>query len=188
MIMVLIERYMNLKYLYQEFCVLKEHTSITPGRRLGGEKDAPVPQSRAHQREQPEEPVGCLRGLLIRGARRLPPGLCDVRSPTGCLSIILYERGYSSCIRSIGERVPRPGPQCASDGVSPVRDAAPRPRNQRVNFRNGSRLMKLCIISKALMHHGVTTDDIRHRTSIQHKKDWPQYRTLRHAVPKRRTV
>ncbi|KAL8569818.1 hypothetical protein ACOMHN_006544 [Nucella lapillus] len=27
-----------------------------------------------------------------------------------------------------------------------------------------------------------------HRTSIQHKKDWPQYRTLRHAVPKRRTV
>ncbi|KAL8574174.1 hypothetical protein ACOMHN_024618 [Nucella lapillus] len=43
-------------------------------------------------------------------------------------------------------------------------------------------------IIKALMHHGVTTDDIRHRTSIQHKKDWPQYRTLRHAVPKRRTV
>ncbi|KAL8600572.1 hypothetical protein ACOMHN_062444 [Nucella lapillus] len=42
--------------------------------------------------------------------------------------------------------------------------------------------MKLCIISKALMHHGVTTDDIRHRTSIQHKKDWPQYRTLRHAA------
>ncbi|KAL8599334.1 hypothetical protein ACOMHN_008049 [Nucella lapillus] len=82
------------------------------------EKDAPVPQSRVHQREQPEEPVGCLRGLLIRGARRLPPGFCDVRSPTGCLSIILYERGYSSCIRSIGERVPRPGPQCASDGVS----------------------------------------------------------------------
>ncbi|KAL8599840.1 hypothetical protein ACOMHN_038413 [Nucella lapillus] len=98
----------------------REHTGITPGRHLGGEKDAPVPQSRAHQREQPEEPVGCLRGLLIRGARRLPPGLCDVRSPTGCLSIILYEKGYSSCIRSIGERVPRPGPQCASDGVSSV--------------------------------------------------------------------
>ncbi|KAL8585897.1 hypothetical protein ACOMHN_019312 [Nucella lapillus] len=77
-------------------------------------------ESRAHQREQPEEPVGCLRGLLIRGARRLPPGFCDVRSPTGCLSIILYERGYSSCIRSIGERVPRPGPQYASDGVSTV--------------------------------------------------------------------
>ncbi|KAL8578760.1 hypothetical protein ACOMHN_045748 [Nucella lapillus] len=51
---------------------------------------------------------------------RLPPGFCDVRSPTGCLSIILYERGYSSCIRSIGERVPKPGPQCASDGVSSV--------------------------------------------------------------------
>ncbi|KAL8585224.1 hypothetical protein ACOMHN_013239 [Nucella lapillus] len=97
-----------------------EHTGITPGRRLGSEKDAPVPQSRAHQREQPEEPVGCLRGLLIRGARRLPPEFCDVRSPTGCLSIILYERGYSSCIRSIGERVPRPGPQYASDGVSTV--------------------------------------------------------------------
>ncbi|KAL8578111.1 hypothetical protein ACOMHN_055431 [Nucella lapillus] len=98
--------------------VCAEHTGITPGRRLGSEKDAPVPQSRAHQREQPEEPVGCLRGLLIRGARRLPPGFCDVRSPTGCLSIIPYERGYSSCIRSIGERVPRPGPQCASDGVT----------------------------------------------------------------------
>ncbi|KAL8572606.1 hypothetical protein ACOMHN_017240 [Nucella lapillus] len=100
--------------------IVLEHTGITPGRRLGGEKDAPVPQSRAHQREQPEEPVGCLRGLLIRGARRLPPGLFDVRSPTGCLSIILYERGYSNCIRGIGERVPRPGPQCASDGVSSV--------------------------------------------------------------------
>ncbi|KAL8592817.1 hypothetical protein ACOMHN_045971 [Nucella lapillus] len=98
----------------------KKHTGITPGRRLGSEKDAPVPQSRAHQREQPEEPVGCLRGLLIRGARRLPPEFCDVRSPTSCLSIILYERGYSSCIRSIGERVPRPGPQYASDGVSTV--------------------------------------------------------------------
>ncbi|KAL8572695.1 hypothetical protein ACOMHN_049824 [Nucella lapillus] len=96
------------------------HQGIAPGRRLGGEKDAPVPQSRAHQREQPEEPVGCLRGLLIRGARRLPPGFCDVRSPTGCLSIILYERGYSSYIRSISERVPRPGPQCASDGVLSV--------------------------------------------------------------------
>ncbi|KAL8609097.1 hypothetical protein ACOMHN_030438 [Nucella lapillus] len=94
--------------------------SSNGGRRLGGEKDAPVLQSRAHQREQPEEPVGCLRGLLIRGARRLPLGFCDVRSPTGCLSIILYERGYSSCIRSIGERVPRPGPQCASYGVSSV--------------------------------------------------------------------
>ncbi|KAL8620557.1 hypothetical protein ACOMHN_028060 [Nucella lapillus] len=111
-----------------EFC---DNTQASPpGRRLGSEKDAPVPQSRAHQREQPEEPVGCLRGLLIRGARRLPPEFCDVRSPTGCLSIILYERGYSSCIRSIGERVPRPGPQYASDGVSTVErvDAALRKR------------------------------------------------------------